>query len=526
MRGRIKASFIGKVVAAAGLVALGDWLFWQWHAYGSGIGAFALAWVLVLVAMLPAVSRRRGAMVALGGAVLFGAVLIDDPSLLAFVLFWALLSVAALLPRYARFDHVGRWALRLLVHGVTSAVGPWLDLFRLRKRVGPLRRGEVRKLLPLLPLPLLGGAVFLALFASANPVIGDALSRIGLPNMNFELIARSVFWCILLVTVWATLRPRRVTVPFAADYYDPQITIPGVSIASVTLALITFNVLFALQNGLDLAYLWSGAPLPEGVSLADYAHRSAYPLIVTALLAGLFVLVTLRPGSDTAAVPLIRRLVVLWIVQNVFLVASSMLRTIDYIEVYSLTRLRIAALVWMVLVATGLVLIVWRMLCGRSGAWLINANALTAGIALFGCSVVDLGSVAAAWNVRHAREVGGQGAALDLCYLNELGASSLVSLAELEAVPQLKPDFRNRVIWLRAWTEVNLDARQQGGEWTWRGARRLAEVARLRGNRPNLFERTDERRACDGTPQPPEPVAPPPADPATTDAALTNEGEQ
>ena len=34
----------------------------------------------------------------------------------------------------------------------------------------------------------------------------------------------------------------------------------------------------------------------------------------------------------------------LWIAQNLLLVASTMLRTLDYVEAYSLTELRIAAL--------------------------------------------------------------------------------------------------------------------------------------------------------------------------------------
>ena len=44
-----------------------------------------------------------------------------------------------------------------------------------------------------------------------------------------------------------------------------------------------FNALFAVQSVSDLAYLWGGMRLPEGLSYADYAHRGAYPLIVTAL---------------------------------------------------------------------------------------------------------------------------------------------------------------------------------------------------------------------------------------------------
>ena len=115
------------------------------------------------------------------------------------------------------------------------------------------------------------------------------------------------------------------------------------------------------------------------MTLADYAHRGAYPLIATALLAGLFVLVTLRPGSaDRRARARSACWSRSWIAQNLLLVASTMLRTFDYIEAYSLTRLRIAALIWMGLVAVGLVLICYRLLRGKSGAWLINANMLAA----------------------------------------------------------------------------------------------------------------------------------------------------
>ena len=65
---------------------------------------------------------------------------------------------------------------------------------------------------------------------------------------------------------------------------------------------------------------------------------------VTALLAGLFVLVFLRPGSATVASRPIRVLVTVWIVQNLLLVASTAHRAIDYVEAgpSSLGRFRTA----------------------------------------------------------------------------------------------------------------------------------------------------------------------------------------
>lgn len=514
---RITSSFVAKAVAAGGLVALGDWLFWRGNGIGSNLGQFAAAWAVVTVLLAPAAWRDWRSLTAAALALLLAAMLYDNPGPIAWLLFWTALTMAVLLPRLASFEHAGRWALRLGGHVIVSAVGPWQDLFRLRRHVGA--RPRIPALLPLLPLPLIGGAIFLALFASANPVISDALSNIGAPRFDGVMIGRFIFWMVLLTLVWATLRPRRIPFWFGIEPELPVLDLPGVSIASVTLSLLTFNALFALQNGLDLAFLWSGAPLPEGVTLAEYAHQGAYPLIATALLAGLFVLVTLRPGSATASVPAIRLLVVLWIVQNVFLVASSILRTVDYIEAYSLTGLRIAALIWMALVAVGLVLIVWRMLAGRSAGWLINANAAIALIVLVACTMVDLGSVAAAWNVRHGREAGGEGAEIDLCYLRKLGPSALTSLVRLELQPGLKPEFATRLAWVRHGVLMEALSGQVEGEWIRRNDRRLREVrAMLDGRKlPAPPAEGATGRGCDGAQLPP----PPPPVETTFPEALT-----
>jgi hypothetical protein len=195
----------------------------------------------------------------------------------------------------------------------------------------------------------------------------------------------------------------------------------------------------------------------------------------------------------------LRRLVYLWIAQNVLLVASTMLRTLDYVEAYSLTRLRISALAWMALVAVGLLLICYRLWRRRSDAWLINANFAAAALVLTGCALVDLGAVAAAWNVRHTRDVGGAGAALDLCYLNNLGASSLLPLIELESRP-IGPALRERVEWSRTLQMRRLEAQQADWRrWTFRGARRLATARRLIAER-RLPSVPTEARGCDALP--------------------------
>ena len=503
-------SFASKAGAALALVVVADLLFWG-HAFGATLGAFALLLVLAAVVLKPAVRHDAKAAWALAAAVVLALVLGWAPGLLAWLLFWAALSLAVLLPRAHRFDDAWRWSQRLVAQAAVGLLGPWLDLTRTRRLRRAVPRWTLRTLAPILALPVVGGAVFLTLFALANPVIANALAALRLPAVSGDLFWRAVFWLMVATLAWSMLRPRRRRV-LPTGKRRPALDIAGVSVASVTLSLIVFNALFAVQNGLDAVILWGGAGPPAGLTLAEYAHRGAYPLIATALLAGLFVLVALDPRMPTAKVPTIRGLVVAWVAQNLFLVASCILRTMDYVQAYSLTRMRIAALVWMGLVGLGLVLICWRMLRGRSGAWLINANAAAALVVLTAGCVVDLGAVAAAWNVRHARELGGQGVALDVCYLNRLGRSAVVPLVEAER-RSTSPDLTDRLAWVRERALIDLRTRQADWRgWTPQGALRLRQVEALERDRPLVRSAPAFERECDGRPvvPPPSPYEPPP----------------
>nr|WP_314431549.1 DUF4173 domain-containing protein [uncultured Brevundimonas sp.] len=512
----LRSSFWLKVAIGLPLVAAADALFFM-HRPGATLGFFALVWLAAAALFRKGWVRDRRGLAAAGAAAALAMVMIDRPGLLAWVLFGLALTIAVQSVRVRDGEEAWRWAQRLVVYAVVAVAGPWIDLFRLNRN--SRKRGRTLKLsgaVRLLLLPVVGGAVFLGLFASANPLIGELLSRLRLPPLTGDTVARVTFWLATLIAIWGVLRPRWRRRLIALPSLQGR-AVPGGAAASVTLSLVVFNLLFAVQNGLDLAFLWSGAPLPEGVSLAEYAHRGAYPLIVTALLAGLFVLVFLRPGSETAARPLVRGLVMLWVGQNLLLVASSLLRTADYIEVYSLTRFRIAAMIWMVLVGVGLALICWRLLTNKSADWLINANVVAALLVLTIVSAVDLGAVAASWNVRHAREIDGQGAQLDLCYLDSLNGAALVSLVELEQ-RAADPVLKDRVAAVRARQMATMQAHQADWRaWRWRDARRLERVARLAASQP-LTTPVPGRRDCDGWIMPaavavptiaPAPVAPP-----------------
>jgi hypothetical protein len=189
---------------------------------------------------------------------------------------------------------------------------------------------------------------------------------------------------------------------------------------------------------LDLTYLWGGASLPDGMTHAQYAHRGAYPLIVTALLAAGFVLIAMRPGGPAEQSRLIRPLVLAWIGQNILLVISSIFRLDLYVAAYSLTCLRFAAFIWMVLVATGLLLILLQIVLKKSNAWLLAANTGSLALALYACCFVNVPQMVASYNVEHCRENGGAGLNLDLPYLASLGPQALPAIEpHVKKIPAL-----------------------------------------------------------------------------------------
>lgn len=281
-------------------------------------------------------------------------------------------------------------------------------------------------------IPAVFALIFVSLFALANPLIEQAISAIDLAALlRFCNPWRIGLWLLVAATVWPVLRPRlkrrkRSSAPAQAS----SNAIEGLLLAEATIlrSLLVFNALFAVQTLLDLAYLWGRAELPAGMTHAEYAHRGAYPLIITALLAGGFVLVAMRRDGPGESNPLIRGLVHVWIGQNILLCVSSILRLELYVEVYSLSQLRIAAGIWMGLVAVGLALILLRILLRRSNAWLIATNLTALASTLYVCAFVDIPALVARFNVEHSRELTGTAMPLDIDYLLSLGPSAIPAL--------------------------------------------------------------------------------------------------
>lgn len=463
------------------MTLMADIFFYQ-QQIGWTAGGFSLAALMAVLFFNPACLRTRFGATAttltLGQCLL----LANDPNPISISLVLTGLMTMALTRTGAVYQDVFNWFERMI--GFIASAG--LRLFRdsethrkIVKRRAPVG-GRVAKVFRVWTLPAVMTTVFLLLFSDANPVLEKWIDAIKWEKV-FDIITwqRILFWVAVFYGCWPLLRAK----------FPPalRITLPGKEAArtgidwlfsreSIIRSLILFNLLFAVQTFMDISYLWNGVDLPEGMTYAQYAHRGAYPLIVTALLAAVFVLIAMRPGSESEKSPTVHGLVYGWVAQNIFLVISSIWRTNLYMQEYSLTYMRLTALIWMGLVAWGLVLILARMAFARSNKWLINMNALSLMIVLFICSGTNIGGIIADYNVRHCREVMGRGNSLDLAYLQSIGPVALPALQWLSAnllvqepstannieiynnralIRQLESDLDGRMHDWRAWTFQN-----------------------------------------------------------------------
>lgn len=431
---RLSFKTSGKLLTCAGLVALADILFYD-HPIGWTFGLFGLVLLFAMQLYQTATSHSRHVTVAACAVAGLALALIEAPTTLSVLMYGLSIVALALLTKLTCVDDVRvllKAVLRYIFTGWMRLQRDWVIMSHIgkRRRKGqPRSRSVIRNWL----LPVVMSGIFIWLFAKANPIIMQWADAVDWNYLTrYFSVWREVYWLSVACICWSLIRPKfKQREKVAQPATKSSFTLTGLLFneRSIFLSLVVFNGLFLVQNLMDIAFLWTGAALPDGMTHAQYAHQGAYPLIVTALLAALFVLIALKPGSASEQMASIRALVYAWVGQNILLVFSSIIRLTDYIEVYSLTYLRIAAFIWMLLVALGLVLIVARIYSGRSNRWLINTNCLALYATLYLCCFVNFGSMIAEYNVRHSQEVTGQGAALDTYYLHHhVGTAAIPAL--------------------------------------------------------------------------------------------------
>lgn len=420
---------LGRIASTLVLTWLADQLL-----LGHSLGTGAALWLSALVlALLAARVRRaldpRARMLAFALLGLAGSLALD-PGPLAVALSLVGVATLALWVRTGADGELTVWAGRMAAVAGRAWQQPLRDLLPASRMAGRIRWERLGRGTSDWALPVALSAVFVWLFLIANPVLAGwwdaavaALECMVGRLFGLEHFGRSVFLAVTGAAVWTLLRFR--TRGYLPRLKDDAITLPGdvTRPETVVRCLVLFNLVFAIQSAVDLAVMLTGGGLPRGMTYAEYAHRGAYPLIATALLAGLFVTITFSSGQKAAEQRGARRLVFAWIAQNLVLLASTIWRHRMYVAAYGLTRWRLATIVWLGLVAAGFLLTARRIGSGRTNGWLVRANAAVLGGVLYACCFVDWSGMIARYDVAHVP-------AIDLIYMESLGPAALPALEE------------------------------------------------------------------------------------------------
>lgn len=197
--------------------------------------------------------------------------------------------------------------------------------------------------------------------------------------------------------------------------------------------------------------------------------------MLTALIAGGFVLLLRRKRARAGQPRVATGLLLLFTGQNVLLVGSAVRRLGLYVAAYGLTEWRVAAFCWMGFVACGLALIAVQVASDRINEWLASRATLVAGAVLYGWCLADVPGMVASYDVAHCAEVTGSGPALDLGTLLDLGPPALTAIDAVRVRLHLPAVDEVRDEWART-------VRRETNDWrtwrfrAWRLARRLDTI--------------------------------------------------
>lgn len=242
----------------------------------------------------------------------------------------------------------------------------------------------------LLLFPLFVVFVFFVLYRGSNPLFMKITEDINLDWLSFPLVK---FLLSALLMMYAFF-VQNIIKPFNdiderlqddIDFVDEEIheksffskflTLES-EIFTATSLLVMLNLLIAFLNAIDINYLWLKADLPQGLVFSDYLHSGTFTLIISIVFAILVIIFFFRGIFNfNAKGKWLKVLGFLWVLQNIVMIISAMLRNQLYIADYGMTHKRIGVYVFLVLAVVGLVVTIVKIALKKNTLFLLRKNA-------------------------------------------------------------------------------------------------------------------------------------------------------
>jgi len=200
--------------------------------------------------------------------------------------------------------------------------------------------------------------------------------------------------------------------------------------AAVTLALL--NALFCCVNTIDVIYLWArqARALPAGVGYSAFVHEGVASLIVATVFSAILLAGMFHQSVPVSSWMPLRLLGLLWIAQNLLLLAGVFLRVKLYVDAFDLTVTRVNLIFFLILVAIGFLLLAIHVFRQRTLGWLLYTNVLATFFLFYVVQFLDTERFVAQYNVSlflNSHETSN----LDVGYLQTLGPPAYDSLQKV-----------------------------------------------------------------------------------------------
>jgi len=321
------------------------------------------------------------------------------------------------------------------------------------------RRPALRAAILTAPLVIL----FIALLSRADPVFAALfrLPSVGLDELVPHLVLGGAFAWLSAGWMRGSLLPTtRATLPDALPV--------KLGVVEITSSLGALVGLFAVFVAIQLRWLFGGADIVQattGLSLAEYARRGFFELVIVAALIVPIVLGTRAAISEEAAIRRHRRLSLSLLALLGAIMTSAVLRMGLYVNHFGLSTDRLYALVfmiWLALVLGTLALTVLR-------EWprpFVTVTVLSGFATLFALNALNPEAIVARVNLSRSTAA----RVVDYAYLSRLSGDAIPTVAPALAAAESSPGACGSAKVLRRRWMTTDGARSNLGRWRGRDA--------------------------------------------------------
>lgn len=403
-----------------------NFLFWK-EAVGLNALLFTLFIIGSLIYAFPESLKSRNALIVLFGTLTTASTIVYHASELA-VFVW-IFSVVLLQP----FVHYSY--LKSIIYSSLSAITSFVTSFQLLgdyiklERKSSIRLKSVLRFLKLTLLPILAVYIFYWIFKFANPVFDELSDEFFIAVGDwFRMIFKDISFAEVMFTLWGFVLVAWFIYKMKNDYVIHEERNHKENILRVRkkrsinkfmgskglkmllknefrigmIMIIMLNVLLLIVNIIDISTIWLNFNYTPDVDLRQFVYEGTYLLILSIILSiGIMIFFFRKNLNFYPHSKQLKIVSYVWIVQNVILLVSVIIRNSYYIEYFGLAYKRIGVFFFLALVVVGLITLYYKINHKKTTFWLIKLNswAVYIGFVLF--AVPDWDMIIARHNLSH-----------------------------------------------------------------------------------------------------------------------------